>query len=143
MKAFLTTMILLVALGTVYSQPLPDLIAEYKRHCNETVLDTVEQTGYVYTNEDLRLDTVWLYTECPTYKFRDLGIFTLVDDALISGSTWYVDTMQGPSLSIYRGRSFSEDLETVTRPMICEVKRRELRPWSAHFWQWVEAYNGN
>ena len=127
------------------AQTLPELIAEYENYCNELVPDTVLQEGLI--NYDLvpvmrfgeivnyafaNSDTVWQKVKCPEFKDSDRLSFTRYRIT----NNWEGETtpLHIEAMSKFR------ITEKTTRLHICTVKRREPRPWSEDFWNWLKAY---
>ena len=128
-----------------FAQTLPELIARYESECNQMVKDTVLQHGVVTyetvpvlgTNGKIlhytlgTADTVWQKLECPEFKFP------------IESATWSSSGVWNVSSG---GQTYQE-LPTLTtgkvtvdasRKCACDVKLREVEPWSRHFWEWVK-----
>ena len=133
---------------------IADLIRAYEDYCNEEVADTVEQTGtiawgmipvkdgegkivhYSMANPD----TTWNDVDCPEYKHKierlrwsDPGNGILLYEGT---SQWFnLSTTAGP----LEGTTKATKHKTkVTRDYICKCKRREIEPWSDHFWKWIK-----
>lgn len=139
----------------VAAQSFQELILEYEKDCNRLVLDTIDQDGiisyenipvinesgntinYVLSNPD----TVWQEPDCYEYKnsatyyltSSSLGIYDLVSDG-------YAINLPGSDIA---WSSFVENIpihkDYITRQYVCKVKKREVVPFSEHFWEWIKA----
>ena len=142
----------LTATQCAVAQSLPDLIRKYEKECSQIVPDTIKQYGNVTYDlvpvkdakgEILHYalgtpDTVWQEPSCPEYKDG----YTLL---IRSGSIRYIPdstTLFGSSPSLNGPISGSEKPQKtvvpITRSYICQVKLREVEPFSEHFWDWLK-----
>lgn len=118
---------------------LGDLIRKYERYCNEIVKDTVIQLGVIKERFEaigngfyrVRLDTTWTEVDCPEYKHKELLRITKLPPS--NEMTW-------PEYHVVGGEDWvaRENMREVARDYICECKRREIVPFSDHFWEWVK-----
>lgn len=139
---------LCIASSVLPAQSLPELIQEYENHCNEIVLDTIAIYGYsnlLYVPDTERsgnvtrmregtvTDTVWMNAVCPVYRY------SASDDAMhaFNGAWKYPETDRTIRINPYNG----QPIKKVEGTKICEVKRREIQPFSNHFWNWLKHYN--
>lgn len=138
MKNFLILLIFLPI--TASAQSLPELIREYEKYCAEMVHDTIEVQGTIhyelvpvmdggkidhYTYG--QADTTWSKPECPEFK----------------EFSWLRQTVfrLEPEMVLYGGGLFQPEMpqKRITRKYYCLVKRREVDPFSEHFWEWVKS----
>ena len=125
-----------------YGQDFKKLIKEYEKYCAEKVTDTILQHGTITeTLKDvgngyyqIKLDTTWTKPSCPEFKTPknyNLG-YVLYDDNMI--------TLTGTTAfgGIYGTEEAEKKTRSVTRQYICECKRREVEPFSDHFWNWIK-----
>ncbi len=140
MKKLLLLLALLPIITT--AQSFKDLIKKYESHCNETVLDTIRQHGTVTETFEqingtyywaVKLDTVWEAPDCPEYKTPVIHFLTSAQIHLdvSSASLTYTGAIYGSEKGDKKQRSISRDY-------VCECKRREVEPFSEHFWNWIK-----
>lgn len=139
MKHILILLILLPI--TASAQSLPELIREYEKYCAEMVQDTIEVQGTIhyelvpvmdggkidyYTYG--QADTTWSKPECPEFKE-----FSWARGAVLR--------FEPDDMVLYDGRLVQSEIrqKRITRKHICLVKRREVAPFSEHFWEWVKS----
>lgn len=131
-----------------YGQSFPELIAQYEKDCSQIVNDTIEQTGtisyeiipvydqvgklahYAYG----KADTVWDEPECGVFKF--LNYSTWLKGVVL----WNQGiTLTDNSYPIYSTERQATTKVRITRKYVCQVKQREVEPFSEHFWEWLKA----
>lgn len=123
-----------ITTSAISAQSLPELIKQYEKECSAIVPDTIEQTGKItYDLVPVKNangvilhyalgtpDTVWNAPNCPEYKEYH------------SGFIFY------NSLNNARASEKANKTEvSITRKYICEVKLREVEPFSEDFWNWL------
>ena len=134
-------------------QSFPELIALYEKECAEIVNDTVTQYGTVsYEIVSVldnagkiihyalgKADTVWQKADCPDFKFPDRRGFTISSNGLYwSGSAGVTLTSSGPITGTTKQEKTTVEIE---RKYVCEVKLREVQPFSEDFWNWIKKQN--
>lgn len=126
------------------SQSFKDLIKKYEDYCNETVLDTIQQSGTVTETFEqiqgsnywaIKLDTVWDSPDCPEFKITASlrfynGYPTYNFDSSTNTTVW-----TGPISGTENGE---KKRRWITRDYICECKRREVEAFSEDFWKWIK-----
>lgn len=141
MKKAILILMLLPILS--YGQDFEKLIKEYEKYCDEKVTDTIMQHGTITeTLKDvgngyyqIKLDTTWSKPNCPEFKTPNYnstissGVFT--DDIYYTVNTLSLGGITGTEQAEKKTRG-------VTRDYICECKRREVQPFSKHFWNWIK-----
>lgn len=115
-----------------------ELRQEYKNYCEEELIDTITQHGYVNfkIDKDLNLtpkDTIWEEAYCPDY-YESTTMLTNYEYALFADSLYSTH-------SLYYGRKYSEPSDgnfqiKITRDKYCKVKRKKQSTYD--FWNWVE-----
>jgi hypothetical protein len=81
----------------------------------------------------VQLDTVWNDVDCPEFKdyamsFGTIQAYYTVNDVLTSST-----------LGAIQGTERAKDKErAINRDYVCECKRREVSPFSEHFWKWIK-----
>lgn len=144
MKTALTILALSMAVLTS-AQSLPELIEKYEQYCNETVKDTIIQTGTITekmvkvpgTNYyAVQLDTIWNSPSCPEFK-QVRGYAPWISQGSVTYTTLDVGVVH--TTGAIRGTEWSkENTRPIQRDYVCEVKRREIEPFSEHFWNWIK-----
>lgn len=110
------------------AQSFQELVLEYEKDCAEIVLDTINQTGYVFPSSENGPDTVWNKCDCPTYKVDETYYgFQIVSD---SSMGFYYSPPINEKKKPYR---------EVERIKICRVQKRKVKPFSDHFWSWIKS----
>jgi len=134
------------------------IIEAYEKDCSEIVFDTIEQNGYIEyelipvvtesgTVSHYALgnpDTTWNKVDCPEYKEGDNQ--ELVWSSITSG--YYIgsdmEDLSSASLTLEHlgpvDRSTKQEKQriSITRQYVCEVKKRQVLPFSHHFWNWIK-----
>lgn len=138
--------ILILILLPMFSQgqDFQKLIKEYEKYCAEKVADTITQHGTITeTLKDvgngyyqIKLDTTWSKPNCPEFKTPinyNSGYIIWDGDITLTGTTslYTAGAIVGTEEAEKKTRS-------VTRQYICECKRREVEPFSNHFWEWIK-----
>ncbi|MEX0314730.1 MAG: hypothetical protein AB3N18_11175 [Allomuricauda sp.] len=144
------TLLILILLPIVsFGQDLKQYIQDYEKYCNQIVLDTIEQQGHVTESFKLidrekgywgvKLDTTWYEPECPEFKTTRVIYWTsptiqwhgVTTDTELIGDFVSSGGISGSERGNKKQRPISRDY-------VCECKRREVQPFSEHFWEWVK-----
>ena len=141
-----TLLIIGFCIGVLQAQTIPDLLNEYRNHCNTTALDTVQQMGYVdyellpvMDGHDVKhyvlgnADTTWLHVQCPIYKMpKEHRMHTMRP---VEGVTFDLRPF-------VNDRPISNDdppkqKRSIRRQYVCEVKQCRFGGYDDAFWIWV------
>ena len=126
-----------------YGQDFKKLIKEYEKYCDEKVADTIMQHGTITeTLKDvgngyyqIKLDTTWNKANCPEFKTpKNYSGYTILDGNITLTRTTSLYTTG----AIVGTEEAEKKTRSVTRQYICECKRREVEPFSEHFWNWIK-----
>jgi hypothetical protein len=146
MKTLKTIILIMIVSLSSYGQDFKTLIEEYESYANEMVNDTIIQYGSISETWEkvewndyyqIKLDTVWKTPNCTEFKTR--SNFILYESSNYSFSNTQgsltLSSVEGP---IYNTAYSNAVTRPVNRKYICECKRREVSPFSAHFWEWIK-----
>ena len=154
MKSIIICLIF-IAVQPLSAQSFSELIKKYEKECSKLVPDTIDQEGTV--TYDLvpvldakgkilhyalgKPDTVWNAPNCLEYKNSANVSYGL----RWNSNGYWSDGITNLSLTTYatagpiQGSEHTEKTRVkVTRQYICEVKQREVEPFSEHFWNWIK-----
>jgi hypothetical protein len=148
MKKLKTIILIMIVSLSSYGQDFKTLIEEYESYANEMVTDTIIQHGAITetlekikgsTYYQIKLDTVWKTPSCPEFKTSYNMIFyggsTSSNYSL--NNTGYI-TLDNVERPLYNTAYSVNVTRPVSREYICECKRREVAPFSNHFWKWIK-----
>lgn len=141
-------LILFLVPQLIMAQSFQELIKAYEIECSETVKDTIKQNGTVtYKHLPVRNesgdivhfvlgkpDTTWAKPKCHAYK-------------RYASHNWQIGTLSAnPSLTFTTNDGYilgtvkEEPYKShITRKYVCNVKKREVKPFSNHFWNWIKS----
>lgn len=146
--------------GITGGQTIQDIMVAYDDHCNELVMDTIEQTGvitydlipiknkdggidhFVYSNPD----TSWHKPECPEYKHQEWYAVSSSGSFNLADGTHYFLMNDGYIDSIVIDNRPSKVFDAtkhkvkIKREYYCQVKRREIVYGSDYFWEYARKY---
>lgn len=157
MKQTITLLFAVLVLSSVYTQSLRDLIVSYEAACNEIVLDTFIQRGFevyavvpgeyasnanglIVLQQNHLADTAWQTFTCPEYAMDNRRFYMGQFAPDLSA------VHQGYLPSRHEITSFSKAVSVpdsvrvccIEREVVCEVKRREIKPFSSDFWNFIK-----
>ena len=137
-----------------FAQSFPELIALYEKECSQITNDTVDQSGTVSyevvpvidPNGKIlhyalgKADTVWQEPECPTFKYPKPSDYLSISSDGYWGASRL--SLTGSNYPIYSSEKLDKTRVEITRKYVCQVKMREVEPFSEHFWQWLKKRGG-
>ena len=150
-------LLLLAYCPILKGQTFVDLVKEYEEYCQELVFDTITQDGYIeyklipvkkkrktihYVYGDA--DTTWLKPDCPEYKISWTSRL-LTGNYIISLSNYNLsnlvyDSTKVRSHPIISTEKVKHTTIDISRQYVCKCKRRQVEPFSEHFWNWIKEH---
>jgi hypothetical protein len=154
MKLF--TFLLALWPSIIFSQSFPQLVALYEKECAELVNDTIDQHGEIrYELVPVidqgkilhyalgKPDTIWETPDCPKFKVAAHNGLSFVGarSGIYFGDNISYSTTLGftpASYPITNTQKAEKTVVKISRKYVCQVKRREVEPFSDHFWDWLK-----
>ncbi|MGV6816097.1 MAG: hypothetical protein ACWA44_02365 [Thiotrichales bacterium] len=140
--------IILISIGYLQGQTIPELFSEYEDHCNEIVLDTIRQMGHVeydllpvMDGEDIlyytlgNADTTWFNPACPLFKHpKQHQMHTMRP---IEGTAF--DLRPFVNNRPISNHDPAIQLKSISRQYVCQVKQCQAEGYNGAFWAWVKS----
>lgn len=157
MKKLIILFTVLLPVIALSQKSFQELVNEYEKECSEIVSDTILQSGYIEyelvpvidVNGKIshyalgNPDTTWVKCDCPEYKDGNDRVYITGSGAYGISSSWSTDLINDHLTLEYDshipGTTKQEKQRVnITRDYVCEVKKRRVKPFSNHFWNWIK-----